>query len=192
MAVGKETGMRCPSCGYVRKPEDLAPEWQCPACQVVYEKAALFKAFKPVNRGAVAPSPVPPLPGGSAFSLKAVVTVALAGCILYFGHSFFSGVTITKETSNDTVEASPIVAPDKTVLLYSRAGCGYCDKAKRFLQKHEVAFEEIDVTTSERGKEDFRKLGAMGTPIMVVADTKIVGYDEGMLKDVLRSKGLWK
>jgi glutaredoxin len=189
--------MRCPSCGYLRKPEDLAPEWQCPACQVVYEKAALIKAFQPANRGAAAPAAVPspappPQSGGSAFSLKSMIMVALVGCILYFGYSFFSGVTISKEASNDLVEPSPIVAPDKTVLLYSRAGCAYCDKAKQFLQKHDVAFEEIDVTTSERGKEEFRKLGAMGTPIMVVADTKVVGYDEGMLKDVLKSKGLWK
>lgn len=183
--------MRCPSCGYIRKPEDLAPEWQCPACQVVYEKAAHKKAFQPGNPGAApgAPPPAAPRPGGG---LKAAVTVLFMGCLLYFGHSFFSGITITREASNDMIEASPIVAPDKTVLLYSRSGCSYCDKARWFLKKHEIAFEEIDVITSERGKEDFQKLGAMGTPVLVVANTKIIGYDEGALKEVLKSKGLWK
>ncbi len=30
---------KCPKCGYVRKNEEAAPEWQCPSCQVVYAKA---------------------------------------------------------------------------------------------------------------------------------------------------------
>lgn len=30
---------RCPKCGYVRKSEEVVPEWQCPSCQVVYAKA---------------------------------------------------------------------------------------------------------------------------------------------------------
>ncbi len=186
--------MRCPSCGYIRKPEDLAPEWQCPACQVVYEKAAFKKAFQPAPRGAFS-SPVPPNaapPAGSGSGLKAVVVVALLGSLFYFGYSFFHGITITRETSNDAVAASPIVAPDKTVLLYSRAGCGYCDQARQFLQQRGIAFEEIDVITSERGREDFQKLGAAGTPVLVVADSKVVGYDEGVLTGVLKAKGLWK
>lgn len=29
----------CIKCGYSRQPDDQAPEWQCPACQVAYSKA---------------------------------------------------------------------------------------------------------------------------------------------------------
>jgi hypothetical protein len=32
--------MKCPKCGYERKPDDDAPSWQCPSCQVAYAKAA--------------------------------------------------------------------------------------------------------------------------------------------------------
>jgi len=31
-------GYKCPKCGYERKPEDLAPEHECPSCGVVYAK----------------------------------------------------------------------------------------------------------------------------------------------------------
>jgi len=31
--------MKCPKCGYLRQPSDTAPDWQCPACGVVYAKA---------------------------------------------------------------------------------------------------------------------------------------------------------
>ena len=32
--------MLCPACNYIRRPEDSAPEWQCPACGKAYAKAA--------------------------------------------------------------------------------------------------------------------------------------------------------
>ena len=28
----------CPKCGYVRRPEDSAPDYECPKCGVIYEK----------------------------------------------------------------------------------------------------------------------------------------------------------
>lgn len=31
--------MKCPKCGYVRLATDVAPDWQCPSCQVAYVKA---------------------------------------------------------------------------------------------------------------------------------------------------------
>jgi hypothetical protein len=42
------------------------------------------------------------------------------------------------------------------------------------------------------GKEDFAKLGRIGVPIIIVADTKYVEFDEGELKSVLKSKVLWQ
>ena len=45
--------MKCPKCAYERQPTDVAPAWQCPACQVAYAKAV---AQKP----AVAVVPAPP------------------------------------------------------------------------------------------------------------------------------------
>ena len=41
----------CPKCGYVRKPSDTAPDWQCPSCGIAYAK---LHAAPPVA-AAVAP-----------------------------------------------------------------------------------------------------------------------------------------
>ncbi len=30
----------CPACGYVRQPNDDAPEWECPKCQKAYNKTS--------------------------------------------------------------------------------------------------------------------------------------------------------
>ena len=39
--------VKCPKCGYERRPTDKAPEWQCPACQVAYIKAAQAQNVAP-------------------------------------------------------------------------------------------------------------------------------------------------
>jgi TPR repeat protein len=31
-------GRACPKCGYIRKPTDTAPDWQCPSCGIAYAK----------------------------------------------------------------------------------------------------------------------------------------------------------
>jgi hypothetical protein len=31
-------GKPCPKCGYVRSPADANPAWQCPRCQIAYQK----------------------------------------------------------------------------------------------------------------------------------------------------------
>jgi len=43
----------CPKCGYVRKPSDTAPDWQCPSCGVAYAK---IHAAVPPGAAAVAPA----------------------------------------------------------------------------------------------------------------------------------------
>lgn len=184
--------MQCPKCGYVRKAEDMAPEWQCPACQVVYAKALANSNLSDYPSSTVNQRQTQDQGSSSLPTLKIVVTLALVAFIGYGGYHLFGGITITRETSGNMISESPIVAPDKTVLLYSSSGCKYCKKAKDFLQAHNITYEEIDVYNSDRGKEDFAKLGGIGVPIMVVAGTKVVGFDEGELKSVLKSKGLWQ
>jgi hypothetical protein len=39
----------CPKCGYVRKPSDTAPEWQCPNCQIAYAKVGIAPHGHPAN-----------------------------------------------------------------------------------------------------------------------------------------------
>lgn len=83
--------MRCPGCGYVRKQEDMAPEWQCPACQVVYEKAAQQYTQNYAARNSL-PSGVTQQAGGG-IGFKALFMMALLGCVLYFGYSFATGAS---------------------------------------------------------------------------------------------------
>ncbi len=65
--------MKCPKCGYERRPTDTAPDWQCPACQVAYVKAARATAAQAPPAAPSAPaapaSPAAPAPAGEPDAL---------------------------------------------------------------------------------------------------------------------------
>lgn len=79
--------MRCPSCGYVRKTEDVAPEWQCPACQVVYVKVSQRLPQHVTGRPARGPGAVQHQPSRIGSFLKPLITLALLCGIAYFGYA---------------------------------------------------------------------------------------------------------
>ena len=167
----------------------MAPEWQCPSCQVAYAKASDSGNFGSVRPAANVPAPSR-TGSSSAGMLKGVVVLVLVAVVGYYGYSFVSGITITSETTGNMVEASPISAGNG-VLFYTAAGCSYCDQARSYLKKHDVKYEEIDIN-SDRGRQEFQQLGAMGTPIIVVGDQKMTGFNEDELKSLLKAKGQWK
>ena len=35
---------QCPKCQYIRSPEDLVPDWQCPSCGIAYQKYESYLA----------------------------------------------------------------------------------------------------------------------------------------------------
>lgn len=78
--------MKCPNCGYVRKPEDLCPDWQCPSCQIAYNKASQRNIYQPPRTTAQSNA----ITGQTAYShntLKFLVTIAVIGCVGYFGYA---------------------------------------------------------------------------------------------------------
>lgn len=82
--------VRCPSCGYVRKAEDIAPEWQCPSCQVAYGKTAQYSSYSYMISNS-APGSVSKQSNGL---LKIVIAMALLGSVFYFGYSVTTDTSI--------------------------------------------------------------------------------------------------
>ena len=135
--------MRCPSCGYVRKPEDQAPEWQCPACQVVYAKASQSSAAPQMIRPSV-PSSTSEQSSGAPIARK-ILFAALVVCGLYFGYSFFSGNFGAGSASIlNTVGASLRSEKDNQELITSK-------KAER--KAYEDALQHIDADIAKMKSE---------------------------------------
>ena len=48
--------------------------------------------------------------------------------------------------------------------MYGTTWCSYCKKARSYFGANEIQYKEYDVENSEKGKRDYKKLGAKGIP----------------------------
>jgi glutaredoxin-like YruB-family protein len=74
----------------------------------------------------------------------------------------------------------------KKVTIYSTPTCVYCKMAKDFFQKNGIAYEEHNVASDEKAREDmFNKSHQMGVPVIDVDGTIIIGFDKRNLESLL-------
>lgn len=74
----------------------------------------------------------------------------------------------------------------KSVEIYSTPTCHYCHLAKDFFNENNIEFKEYDVAAdSEKRMEMMQKTGQMGVPVIVIEGEAVVGYNEGLLKQLL-------
>jgi len=68
------------------------------------------------------------------------------------------------------------------VVVYSTQWCGVCKKAKAWLTKNDIPFEERDVETSRSAASEYRSLNPRGgVPTIDVEGDVMVGFSEGQL-----------
>jgi glutaredoxin len=82
--------------------------------------------------------------------------------------------------------AAPAARPTaKKVVIYTTSRCVYCTKAKQYMAKKGVRYREVNIDSSITGKEEYRKLGGNGVPLIMVGDQKLEGFSETSLDRAL-------
>ncbi len=76
--------------------------------------------------------------------------------------------------------------PPPRITVYTTRNCPNCRKAKQYLQKLGLRFQEMDVNHSLRAQKEFARLGARGVPVIVVSGTRIDGFDRRRLDAALK------
>lgn len=61
----------------------------------------------------------------------------------------------------------------------------FCEKAKEFLSQQGVSFTERDVVNDEEAFAELEELGIMTTPVIVIDDEVVVGFDRERLQQLL-------
>lgn len=165
----------CPACGYRRKPTDTAPQWQCPACEVVYSKFSQPVEEKP-RPGADTPRTELP-----DHKWKLVVFVLVIGAIYLMLHA---------KRSEDADFSAPVIYSENMgeVLMYTTSWCGMCQKARDFFDKHEIPYTEHDVEADREAYQDYRALGGRGVPLIFIGQTRIEGFDEAEIRKALSER----
>ncbi len=75
---------------------------------------------------------------------------------------------------------------DDKVVMYSATWCGVCKRAKRYFEDRQIPFTEYDIETSAKGKQDYRKLGARGVPVILVGQRRLNGFSPAMFESIYR------
>lgn len=67
----------------------------------------------------------------------------------------------------------------KKLIVYTKAGCGYCTQAKDHLQKLNIAYEEINITDDPVAREKLLAEGHRSLPVLYAGDDLLVpgGYN---------------
>ncbi|HLL54271.1 MAG TPA: glutaredoxin 3 [Myxococcaceae bacterium] len=67
----------------------------------------------------------------------------------------------------------------KPVKIYTASYCGYCDRAKDFLRRKGVAFDEVDVTGDDEMRAKLVEMtGRRTVPQIFVGEEAIGGYSD--------------
>ncbi len=73
------------------------------------------------------------------------------------------------------------------VTIYSTPTCVYCKMAKEFFTKNNVAYEEHDVASDLKAREEmFSKSHQMGVPVIDIDNQIIIGFDQKTIEGLLR------
>ncbi len=74
----------------------------------------------------------------------------------------------------------------KTVKIYSTPSCVYCKMAKDFFMKNNVAYEEFNVASDDRAREEMiQKSHQMGVPVIDIGGEIFVGFNRSEIAKAL-------
>lgn len=62
------------------------------------------------------------------------------------------------------------------VKIYSQPGCHACEDTKAYLDRNNVAYQDIDITKDPAGVAELQRLGSQSTPTVVVGDEFWIGH----------------
>jgi glutaredoxin-like YruB-family protein len=75
---------------------------------------------------------------------------------------------------------------EKKVKIYSTPTCFYCQKAKEFFAKNYVKYEEVNVASDMKAREEMvEKSHQLGVPVIEIGNEIIVGFDRVTLEQAL-------
>jgi len=101
---------------------------------------------------------------------------------------FIAGYFFIQQFAQQHISDEPLVlskANPPKIIMYGSQNCMYCHIAKQFFRKHNLPFTEYDIDASSKHREMFYILGGKGTPLLIVNNEIIHGYDERLIRNAL-------
>ena len=77
---------------------------------------------------------------------------------------------------------------DIKVVMYMTDWCGYCRKAREYLHSLGVNLIEYNIEKDAEKREEMRKLGGRGVPLIDVEGILIKGYSKELIKNAVEKR----
>lgn len=75
------------------------------------------------------------------------------------------------------------------IVLFTQPNCPPCQFAKLFFANHNITFEEKNIMRDQKAKKELmNKYNAFSTPVIVIDDQVIVGFDQEKIEELLDIK----
>ena len=75
------------------------------------------------------------------------------------------------------------------ITVYGTATCPYCKRAKAWLEKRGIDFENIDISQNRsKIREMIKVSGQTGVPVIVIDDEVVIGFNQPRLEELLAGK----
>ena len=103
-----------------------------------------------------------------------------------------SNVEIKSYRGSPEISSVPAESVAAQVTMFTTTWCGYCKRARAYLNKMGIPFVEYDVEHDEFGKRQYKKLNGRGVPVILVGDQRMNGFSVPSLEKLLRNAGLLK
>ncbi len=72
------------------------------------------------------------------------------------------------------------------ITIYTTPSCVYCHMTREFLDEHNIAYEDKDVSADEAAREEMiKKSGQLGVPVSDIGGKIIVGFDKAAISKLL-------
>ncbi len=74
----------------------------------------------------------------------------------------------------------------RQIVIYSTPTCPICKRAKEYLTKKGIPYQEIDVAADRKAAQEMiQKSGQMGVPVIIVDNELMVGFNQSKLDALL-------
>ncbi len=95
---------------------------------------------------------------------------------VHYGEKALAGDSST--VVNGSISVVKGAQTGKTATLYSTKWCGFCKKARAFLDANGIRYREVDIERSAVDNQRYKQLGGNGVPFLVRGDEKIQGFSK--------------
>ncbi len=82
------------------------------------------------------------------------------------------------------------VSAKTPVVIYTSEHCAYCKALKHDLQQLKLEYKDISLQTDPEQFAILKAAELNVVPVVFIADTRLVGYNQQLLRQILTEKGL--